>query len=356
MDSDSPNVWDFNTEGKRPGSWWWWFWLFFWDNPQDPGKPKQLMILWSTKNDPKIMCNKLLVDNHFIDKKDSSCEFGGTVGAWYYDGRELVDEYVLGKSNMRIQEKPNKRLTSDKPIETTFTEPQEGVFEVTLGDRLKFTAKSIDDDFSRLSYRKGVFFGMFDYRMTRMARLSLQVKEKGSEKTAQGTAYFQKVMVNAPVPPWHWGIFHFKDYSLTYYRPYIGSGLLSKNLFKNDPLHINKGLKSSIRFHDHRKNQTIVFNDITVKTKHAPDGLPVFEISSSDPKEGKIRFTVETYAEAVWKFQKRIANKLFNSNVHYQEYPSRITSLELETPERRLTIEDTGVGVGNAEDNAGFLV
>jgi hypothetical protein len=354
---ESPKIWDFNRDGARPGSWWWWFWLFFWENPENPGKPKQLMILWSTKNDPKILCNGLVVDNHYLAPGDGSCRFGGVVGAWYFDGKRMRDEYVLGKSDMTVSERPRRELVAEKPVRTAFSEPRDGLFKVAIGDGMEFTAEVVQDDFSRLAFSKGVFFGKFDYRMTRMGRLELEVREKGSAAPAKGTAYFQKVMVNAPVPPWHWGIFHFKDHSLTYYRPFVGSALLSKNPFKWDPLRLNKGLKSSVKFHDHGSGKTYLFRGITVKTRRGRDGLPVFKVSCGNPRDGSVSFTVEPYAEAVWRFRKRIANLIFPSNVHYQEYPSRITELEVRPADGpQYTIADTGVGVGNAEDNAGFLI
>jgi hypothetical protein len=354
---DAPNIWDFNLDGMRRGSWWWWFWLFFWENPKNPDKPKQFMILWSTKNDPRILCNDLVIDNHFIRRKDGSCEFGGTVGAWHFDGEKMIDEYLLANSDITLADRPARSLVCGKPVKTVYSEPQDGTHRIVIGDDFEFTAKCAGDDFSKLRYNKGVFFKMFDYRMSRMSRLSLEVKEKKSKKTLLGTAYFQKVMVNAPVPPWHWGIFHFSHHTLTYYRPFIGSGVLSNNLFKKDPIRLNKGLKSSIKFHDHRSGLTHIFTDITVKTRTQAGGLPIFHVSSESRSAGSIRFTVEPYAESVWRFKKRIADRLFHSNVHYQEYPSKINDFLLELPDgTKITSVDVGVGVGNAEDNAGFLL
>ena len=51
-------MWDLNTDEKIKNlSWWWWWWIFFIKNPKNPARPRQLMILWSTKNCERIIVN-----------------------------------------------------------------------------------------------------------------------------------------------------------------------------------------------------------------------------------------------------------------------------------------------------------
>ena len=48
-------LFDVSHTKPRRGTWWWWFFLFIFNNPKNPEKPRQLMILWSTKKDKEIV-------------------------------------------------------------------------------------------------------------------------------------------------------------------------------------------------------------------------------------------------------------------------------------------------------------
>ena len=55
------------------------------------------------------------------------------------------------------------------------------------------------------------------------------------------------------------------------------------------------------------------------------------------------------------KEQKKIA-KVIPNKLMYREYPAKISSLELIDKEKRITLEDLGSSVGNAEYTTGFLL
>ena len=59
-------VFDIENEPMPRGAWWWWFWLFFFDNPRNPARPRQLMVLWSTKNEKEIDCKAILVEKERV--------------------------------------------------------------------------------------------------------------------------------------------------------------------------------------------------------------------------------------------------------------------------------------------------
>ena len=80
-------VFDIADEPRPRGAWWWWFWLFFFNNPKNPAKPRQLMILWSSKNVKKISCNDLQIN---LTHPDDRSNLDGAVAAWYYDGKRCT--------------------------------------------------------------------------------------------------------------------------------------------------------------------------------------------------------------------------------------------------------------------------
>ena len=54
-------MWDLDLEGRIHNlTWWWWWWLFFLKDPANPGRTRQLMILWSTKDTDWIKVNDYL--------------------------------------------------------------------------------------------------------------------------------------------------------------------------------------------------------------------------------------------------------------------------------------------------------
>ena len=94
-------VFDIKNEPMPRGAWWWWFWIFFFNNPKNPKKPQQLMILWSTKNVKKLECNNLKIKlNHLQDKNN----LNGAVAAWYFDGEIMHHEFLLEQCDLNIKD------------------------------------------------------------------------------------------------------------------------------------------------------------------------------------------------------------------------------------------------------------
>ncbi|MCK4883487.1 MAG: hypothetical protein KAS30_01325, partial [Candidatus Diapherotrites archaeon] len=223
----SEEIWKINPEYRKKGTWWWWFWLFFIDEKNDQKDPEQLMVLWSTKNDPQIVCNEQILE---LDSKITISEnknvFKGAVAAWYFDGKEMHENYVLENCNMTLDAK-NRSLIPDLNENTTFSE-KDNKFTVKINkDGKEFTFVSDPKEpkgFSTPNYSQSEYFkGRFSHNIIRVPKIKFtgSINDKKENRTITGTAYFQKVTVNAPAAPWYWGIFHFEDGStLSYFNPY----------------------------------------------------------------------------------------------------------------------------------------
>lgn len=107
-------VFDIKDDPMPKGAWWWWFWLFFIDNPKNPKKPRQLMILWSTKNEKTINCNNLEVK--FSHTGDRS-RLDGIVAAWYFDGKKMHHNYLLEQCTLNISQ---NQITTESKTPTSF--------------------------------------------------------------------------------------------------------------------------------------------------------------------------------------------------------------------------------------------
>ena len=323
-------VFNIKNEPMPKGSWWWWFWLFFFDNPKNPQKPRQLMILWSTKNVKKIDCNNLKINIKLpIDKKNPD----GAVCAWYFDGERMHHNFLLEQCNIKI---------SDRELSTTSATPTSFSIDgkrsvVKIGKDFKFIAdENGKHDFKRANYHSNNFIGEKGYSIMKVNHTDLSGKVGG--KPIRGTAYFQRVFVNAPAMPWYWGIFHFGNGGILTYTNHLILG---------------KSIKKDISFFDEK----VMHHFGKMKVKRSGGDIPTFRITGENDIE-KISFSVVSYAHSSWTFKKKglgfIPNKLV-----YNEYPSTVDDLELmnkSTGREITTSKELGRGIGNAEHTTGFLL
>jgi hypothetical protein len=325
----SRKVFDIADEPMPRGSWWWWFWLFFFDNPKDPGKPRQLMILWSTKNDGPIDCNGVRIS---LSKLDDRMRMDGAVAAWYYDGERMHHNLLLEPAVLNVTK---DSLFTASEVPTRF-EVNDRRSVVTIGDRFRFVSKRTSRHrFADPEHSENTFLGSLGYSLLRMNHFSLTGVVDG--KKVEGTSYFQRVFVNAPSVGWYWGTFHF------------GGGAILK--YYNIRA-LGKSFKKEIKLFDGKTVHEI--DDIRVRRVDAK--YPDFVVSGENEKE-RIEFTVDCYSHSSWTFRKNVLGFIPNKLV-YNEYPARIRNLRLEDKEsgKVLTCEDLGEAVGNAEHTTGFLL
>jgi hypothetical protein len=321
-------VFDIKEESLAPEAWWWWFWLFFFDNPKNPDKPRQLMILWSAKNTAEIDCNGLMIKPRLPLKKES---LDGAVAAWYYDGEKMNHNFLLERCNIEISK---NMLYAGGQTPTTFS-VYEDVNEIKIGERFKFMATaSGKDDFVAPSYHANNFLKDKGYAITKINRLDLTGIVDGV--SVKGTAYFQRVLVNGPAIPWYWGAFHFeKGAVLTYTNQFI----------------LGKAVKKNISFYDGKSLH--IFKNI--KVRRVLGDLPQFKVSGSNSGE-KINFTVSAYSQSSWTFTKNSGKKML-SHLVYNEYPSVLSDFEYvqKKTKQKLTLNELGNAVGNSEHTKGYL-
>ncbi|MFP4116085.1 MAG: hypothetical protein ACLFTQ_02670 [Candidatus Aenigmatarchaeota archaeon] len=320
---------------KDPGKgfdndgWLWWFWLFFIDDPSEAEKPRQMAVLWSRKDENSITCNGRKFG--FGGNKNEE----GIVASWYFDGEEMHHNYLLEKSEMEIDSRSLK-MGGETP--TVFRVDGE-TCEVTVGDSFHFTARPREDyDFANSSKSSGEYPLGLSQSVLRCTRLGLE-SEVGRE-VAKGSAYFQRVNINAPTPSWYWGIFHFEnDAFLDYHKSWL----------------FGKTLKEELAFYD--GDEAYTFDKFSVEMNEESD-LPSFHISAEAENGRKeLNFTVKPYSKASWKFRKKVA-KVISNKLTYREYPAKISQLEFvdRKKEKKRTLEDLGSSVGNTEYTTGFLL
>jgi hypothetical protein len=321
-------VFDIKNEPMPRGAWWWWFWLFFFNNPKKPENPRQLMILWSTKNVREIDCNNLKIKlNHSQDMN----KLDGAVAAWYFDGEKMHHNFLLEQCHINVSD---KELSSDSTIPTFFS-INKTKNTINIGNNFEFITETENKyDFIIPTYHSHTYFGNMGYSMIRLNSLNLKGKIKN--KPIHGSAFFQRVFLNAPAIPWYWGIFHFEN-----------GGILSYfNL-----LLLGKSLSKSISLFDGNKMHE--FKDINVEK--SGENTPTFIISGENKHE-KINFTINSYSHSSWILRKKVLRIIPNKLI-YNEYPAVVSNLKLTNNKtgEKIILEDLGKSVGNAEHTTGYL-
>ena len=331
-------MFDVSNARPRRGTWWWWFFLFIFNNPKNSEKPRQLMILWSTKKDKEIECNDLnIVLNHDLEEHSSGKIRDGAVASWYYDGKKMRHNFLLNQTPLIFLE---NGLKTENPG-TEFS-VKNGKLTVKIGKDIRFNMNLKEKNQFTMPLHDNKKTLGFNYELLRMNKLNLTGTVDG--KKINGAAYFQRVFLNAPALPWYWGIFHFKKgSSLTYFKIHMGKAI------GEFPL------KKDIQFYHKGKLHRIF--DIKVRRKDNGE-LPTFKVSGEN-KEAKISFLVEAYSNSWWKFRKKIIGVLpAKSTFTWHEYPATIKKFEFidKRTGKKLTEKELGTGIGNAEQSFGILI
>jgi len=348
-------LWSLDTSTKVKGlTWWWWWWLFFIDNPANPDRPRQLMILWSTKN-----CKKVKIDDyswkrkHGIENENNSMKFNGITAAWYFDGTKMHDPLLLDEHELHCQWDGNEgKLQASTGIR--LFEGNEKEYKVKIehnGQKFDFKLLPWTKFQSEPHYSGRKYVGKLGYDILKIHGVRLEGKI-GDEKVT-GTAYFQKVMVNAPAVPWYWGLFHFEDGSyFDYFMPHVGLQCLRRS---NSPKSAwDRGhvfMARNAQFFHEPTGKHYLFKNARIR-KLIENGLPIFQLTAKE-NGISLKANMAAYSRACWRFEQKalgLKTKLF-----YNEYPTDLLEFELKDGSKIITKKELGKSVGNTEHAWGTL-
>ena len=354
-------------------------------NPECPERYKQFMILFSTKNHDKVMINDFLWHRKKGFEFDGEkLTFNGMIAAWYYDGNKMIEPFILEERDFEVREKvPGK---SNEGELKTVSQPQDILtfsgnpekYRLVIKKKAEKGKRAIDIDLTmtsvgRLSeprYNENTYYKSLGYNILKIRKMDLsgyfrtgQEAEKGKKRgkgnskgngKVEGTAYFQKVMVNAPAVPWYWGTFHIKDGSyIQYFMPHVGLGIF-RRCDKESFLERRgkKFVSKSLEFYDAHENKRHIFKDIRILRHLNDDKFPVFTVLGKN-ETSTLKIVADCYSKACWRFQQRFP--LINPVFYYGEYPAILKLLEFNDAGKITTLEDYGAGIGNCEHSWGFL-
>jgi hypothetical protein len=85
-------------------TWDWWWWLVLLDDPEHVEPGKQLMVLWSTKDNEMVQVNDVTWNPKGKPGFDEQggIQFDGMVCAWWFDGIKMHDEIISQVCDIQI--------------------------------------------------------------------------------------------------------------------------------------------------------------------------------------------------------------------------------------------------------------
>ena len=373
------SIWTPPSSWKVPGSWFWWFWLFFIhdENTARTGKCRQLMILWSTKD-----CDRIKVNDHPWERKLDISEhelpsgagewaggketrFGGMTAAWYYDGRRMHDPFVLEENDFTVHRNAGgergELLPSSPNTLNLRGDPNKYEMDIRLKDwDMHFSMTPWNGFLSKQRYKAAHYIGRYGYNILRIygSKLAGTIVHGGKREEVAGSAYFQKVMVNAPATPWYWGTFHIEDGSyIDYFNPHIGPPMRRRTESPRSRWDWGElGLSRHMQYYDAGEDRVYEMRKLKVRKQWNAEGLPIFDVLGRSKDGGtELKLRAASYARAFWRFEQRYLG-WFTSILHYNEYPVELQSLEFRSGPKRLKLDDLGSVTGNCEHTWGKLL
>ena len=383
-------LWRLDVMPPIPRLSWWWYWvIMFVPDPDNPKRSRQLMILWSTKETPAIRVNghwwkpgsRMSIDEH------GGHVIPGMVCAWWYDGKKMFEPLVIKECRMALVNDKHPLWPADGSGEGTGAivpildedfslgmRPGNKGFWLCLTSDEEARSEGAPTSFeaeltpwwgppSTLTYRNNVYGFDMGYDILRLQGSKLKLKVDGEE--FEGSAYFQKVSVQAPSFPWFWGMLHFDDGSyIDWFRPHITPGMTSmddkpwrrRDFFRTPA--IGTGI-----FHDARRGRTENFKRCEVEVLEPDEEEPLLDNHGNLLPKFRVRIwngrtqisiIVRAVSRARWTFDQPTRAGMV-SQLTYNEYPLEVLKIAILDEQGLRTGEDYEWMVGNAEHTWGIL-
>ena len=380
MDSFQGDLSSLWTLQQRPPlnhlTWDWWWWLVMLDDPKNVEPGKQLMVLWSTKDNEMVQVNDVTWNPKGKPGFDEQggIRLDGMVCAWWFDGSVMHDEIISHVCDMIVlpAHHPSWPFSSKSSLGGGAVVPlldsdcsmgmveDRSKFWLNLNLSEKSPIQSVQLDLtpwnpamSTARQANATYAANMGYDILRLHGTKVSGVIDG--EPVNGTAYFQKVCVQAPSVPWYWGMLHFSDGSyLDWFLPHASLTMLSRDARpwkKRDVSHI--ALSQGGLFHDAKKKRSERFEIVSVKKDKQSNNLPNFYVHLRK-RRTSIHLSTQAVGRAHWDFHQPTRGGVW-SHLTYNEYPLVVKELRIEDEFGVRLKSDYEWLRGNAEHSWGFL-
>ena len=373
-------------------TWDWWWWLLMLDDEDGNPSGKQLMVLWSTKDNSKVIVSDTVWEPKgrpgFDD--ESGIALDGMVCAWWYDGKRMHEPLIKRKCRIITMDDTHSKwpevsqdsgrgggavvplldedlsmgLKSDLSEFWLNLTSDEQPIPGMVPQSMKFQITPWNDAMSTARHATATYAMNMGYDILRLH--GCKVEGSLDDQHVKGTAYFQKVCVQAPSVPWYWGVLHLDDGSyIDWFLPHLSFTITARDnrpWKKRDLSHIS--LSQGGLFHDARNNRSEKFTNVQIEKEisnrsegkygHHPGApLPSFIIKMWN-ENTTISIRVDAVDRAHWTFEQPTRGGL-TSHFTYNEYPLETKYLKIEDETGIRTHNDYSWIRGNAEHSWGLL-
>ena len=385
---DLSSLWRLDTlPPLRRLSWWWWWWLIVLPDAENPKRSRQLMVLWSTKDAPHVRVNEhdWKPEGRFHIDESGRHTLPGMVCAWWYDGKDMHEPYIMRESRIAAMDgqHPDWPGTGEFPGSGAVIPVTEDDLSMGLADdgshfwlRCKGDSSAVENGApasfdlkitpwtkaaSSAAYSNNVFGNDMGYDIIRLH--ACKCHGLVGEDSVQGSAYFQKVTVQAPSIPWFWGFLHFSDGTyLDWFIPHASFSMTARDSRAWKLRDVTQvPLKTSGLLHDEKRGRSEKFERCEVELLPSEpeecdsrgEVLPRFLIRVWNGRT-QVGLKVRASNRAHWRFDQPTRAGLV-SHLTYNEYPLEVESLTILDEKGVRTLDDFDWVHGNAEHAWGLL-
>jgi hypothetical protein len=288
-------------------------------------------------------------------------KFNGMTAAWWYDGQKMYDPLLLEEMDFEVLNDGDRgelRPIMEGTDYRFYGSPKRYVVNIKdPKNDFQFEMTPWNDYLQEHRFKERTYTKKYGHNILKIFGMKMKGRICGLE--VEGSAYHQRVTVNAPAAPWYWGVVHWADGSyLSYSKPFIGPQIFRST--GNPTSLLDWGdirLYRTIQFYHRGTDTEYKFKTKNIKIRHSvKDGLPTFDVMGKDD-EKEIRLRLKAYTRAYWRFQqpKRWGIK---SILYYNEYPAEVIHFFFTTRDKSLKVEkdDLGESASNFEHTWGKLI
>jgi len=362
MHKDFSDIWKVYLENMlKNRTWHWWWWIHFFENPDNPEFPKQLMVLWVTKNIRKVRVN----DSYWVlhkpmEIKENRAAFESIFASWYFDGNKMHDPLVLDHGMTETGWDDNSgriRMEGDDGVYSFGGSPSD--FRLDLNSEkvgVELSMQRWNGVMAELVPTGKNFIGNMGYSMLKYRGLlsSGKIRVGEIETSVKGRSYFQKVRISSITPCWYWGTVQWDNGAyLQYFLPHLGIPMLRRSISHESLMDWGeKMISKTLNFYDPTEGKEYSMKDVRIAKRYEND-LPIFSVdASSDGCELSIE--IATYARCCWNISQPLIGPTWQG-IFYNEYPARVTDFKFKSGNRRLSNDDFGKSYCNCEHTWGTM-
>ena len=342
-------------------TWHWWWWIHFLENPDNPEFPRQLMLLWGTRNCRKVRVNDFWWEPRTpMEINENRATFESMVASWYYDGNKMHDPLILdhGETESKGDDHSGRiRMESDQGTYSFGGSPAD--FELDVSSEkvgIELSMQRWKDTMAELVPTGRNFIGDMGYSMLKYRGLlsSGKIRVDGIETRVKGRSYFQKVRISSMTPCWYWATVQWDNGAyLQYFLPHIGIPMLRRSISHESAMDWGEKMVSkTLNFYDPEEEKEYFMEDIRI-TKRYENDLPIFSVNAFSD-EAELSIEMATYARCCWDISQPLIGPIWHG-IFYNEYPARVTDFEFKSGTRRVSNEDLGKSYCNCEHTWGTV-